>query len=264
MIMAGVPSFQPGGPTLSDEFGFKGFNIPREGVVYCAEDLPMAPFLAVTGSDGTAQITPPLVQTTAGSGFPVIARWVNAPCDGAMPKIQAYFPTVVSGSSSTDRASVVVEYFNPALDQYFSTLFADEIAKLDAGAFVGWEQSVGAFAAYASTADAPSDAVPVCRFWSPSNSSHFYTANQAECDAVEYLYPNVWILETRSAFYVYLPDTVTGSCGSGRLPIYRMYNNKPNPGHRYITDRKLRDWMIGAGWVAEGYGPEAVMMCAPN
>lgn len=265
MIMVGMPAFQPSGPTLSDEFGFKGFNIPREGMVYCAQGLPMTAFLATTGADGIASITPPLTPLPqTGSGFPVVARWVNAPCDGTVPPVQAYFPTVVFGSPSVGNPSVVVEYFNLGLGHFFSTLSQDEIDKLDAGVFSGWAQSTGAYAAYASKADAPPDAVPVCRFWSPQYSSHFYSADPAECDIVAQRWPDVWTLETHDAYYIFVPDKVTGECGSGRQPIYRMYNNLPIPNHRYITDRNLREWMTGAGWLAEGYGPESVMMCAPS
>lgn len=263
-IMAAVPASDPGLPSLQDQFGFKGFNIPRSGVGYCGEGLPLDAFFATTNALGIAEITPPLVSTQAGSGFPIVARLMKSECEGALPSVQAYFPTVVSDPPLSNSASVVVEYFNAPLDQYFSTLFADEIEKLDAGAFVGWAQSIGAFAAYPSATLAPTGTVPVCRFWNRISSAHFYTADESECEAVERLYPDTWILETTAAFWIYKPNTQTGACGANQLPIHRMYNNKANPGHRYITDPRLRDWMIGAGWIAEGFGQEAVMMCAPR
>jgi hypothetical protein len=33
--------------------------------------------------------------------------------------------------------------------------------------------------------------------------------------------------------------------------------------HRYTTLRGLRDEMVGRSWVAEGDGPDLVVMCAP-
>jgi len=33
--------------------------------------------------------------------------------------------------------------------------------------------------------------------------------------------------------------------------------------HRYTTDRATRDEMVGKGWIAEGDGPDAVVMCVP-
>ena len=73
---------------------------------------------------------------------------------------------------------------------------------------------------------------------------------------------DTWLLETREAFFIQMPDRTTGACKEGLQPVYRMYSNRPIPNHRYITDRVLRDRMTGAGWRAEGYRPEAVAMCA--
>ena len=158
---------------------------------------------------------------------------------------------------------VVVEYFHPGLGHYFDTLLDAEVAALDAGRFVGWERSTGAFAAYASAGAAPPDAVPVCRFFSEAYTSHFYTASPDECDDVVRRWSDAWTLETRAAYYIQVPDKTTGACPVGTQPVHRMYSNRPIPNHRYVTDAALRDRMTGAGWRAEGYGPRAVAMCAP-
>ena len=34
--------------------------------------------------------------------------------------------------------------------------------------------------------------------------------------------------------------------------------------HRYMTDRTVRDQMVAKGWLAEGDGPDLVVMCAPQ
>jgi hypothetical protein len=94
-------------------------------------------------------------------------------------------------------------------------------------------------------------------------TSHFYTANAAECDHVIVDLKNDWMLETREAFFILEPDKTNGTCPPSYPPIYRMFNRTLSPNHRYITDRKLRDRMTAARWVAEGYGPESVMMCTP-
>ncbi len=147
---------------------------------------------------------------------------------------------------------------------YFNTISQAEIDALEAGKFVGWQRLTGAFIAYEAKEDAPEDAVPVCRFFSSKFTSHFYTANPAECDSVERNLSDVWALETRAAFYINVPDKLTGNCGTGLQPIHRMYNNQAMPNHRYIADAQLRDRMSGAGWIAEGYGgANAVMLCTP-
>ena len=173
-----------------------------------------------------------------------------------------YFSEVLVTRKPAGTPKVIVEYYNAALDHYFDSLDDGEIANLDAGRFTGWKRSIGAFVGYATRADAPPDAVPVCRFFSAKFTSHFYTADPDECDEVIDRYDDdTWLLETREAFFIQMPDRTTGACKEGLQPVYRMYSNRPIPNHRYITDRVLRDRMTGAGWRAEGYGPEAVAMC---
>jgi len=33
--------------------------------------------------------------------------------------------------------------------------------------------------------------------------------------------------------------------------------------HVYMTDRAVRDQMVARGWIAEGDGPDLVVMCSP-
>jgi hypothetical protein len=46
--------------------------------------------------------------------------------------------------------------------------------------------------------------------------------------------------------------------------VYRVWNNRADTNHRYTTDRAARDAMVAAGWIAEGYGNDAVIMCSPQ
>jgi len=76
-----------------------------------------------------------------------------------------------------------IEYYNAALDHYFVTSFADEIAKLDAGDFVGWQRTGQHFTVF-DPATPVTGASPVCRFYglpSAGLDSHFYSASPAEC-----------------------------------------------------------------------------------
>jgi hypothetical protein len=36
-----------------------------------------------------------------------------------------------------------------------------------------------------------------------------------------------------------------------------------NANHRYMVDRTTRDLMVTRGWLAEGDGPDLVVMCSP-
>ena len=251
------PATDPGQAFLQDEFHFVGFHVESTSCFTCFGSVPPT-YIATTDSNGVASWRAP-DPFAAPSAFAIGTRPL-----ATTSSVRAFWSVVTLLTVPMGRPSVVVEYFNAALGHYFNTLDQVEIDALDAAKFVGWKRSIGAFVAYASAQDAPSGAVPVCRFFSPVYTSHFYTADTEECATVESRWPDVWILESRTAFYIHVPDKVTGTCAAGLQPIYRMYNNQPIPNHRYIADKKLRDRMTGAGWRAEGYGPDAVMMCTPS
>jgi hypothetical protein len=48
------------------------------------------------------------------------------------------------------------------------------------------------------------------------------------------------------------------------MPVYRTWNQRADSNHRYTAVREIRDGMVARGYVAEGYGPDAVAMCAPR
>jgi hypothetical protein len=45
--------------------------------------------------------------------------------------------------------------------------------------------------------------------------------------------------------------------------VYRLWNARFDSNHRYTTDGGERDRLLSRGYVGEGYGPDAVAMCAP-
>ena len=55
-------------------------------------------------------------------------------------------------------------------------------------------------------------------------------------------------------------------CPQQTRPVYRLYNNGlgGEPNHRYTTSTAIRAAMLARGYLAEGYGPDAVAMCAPR
>jgi hypothetical protein len=107
----------------------------------------------------------------------------------------------------------------------------------------------------------------VCRYYglpSAGLDSHFYTASLAECAAVADRVSNVWTKEADDVFEIGLPDAMSGACPNGAMPVFRLWNGRPNSNHRYTTDAATRQRMIDLGWIPEGYGPLGVVMCAPN
>jgi hypothetical protein len=92
--------------------------------------------------------------------------------------------------------------------------------------------------------------------------SHFYTASQAECDAVEHGYDGAWLKERADAFYVVGANGTTGACPEGTSPVYRLWNARFDSNHRYTMSAAIKAEMVARGYVPEGSGPENVAFCA--
>ena len=167
---------------------------------------------------------------------------------------------VKASQPSAGTPVTVVEFYNQALDHYFVTYVADEIAKLDNGSFVGWARTGQSFKAYGTTQSGTS---AVCRIYIPpgKGDGHFFGRDKGECDGTMNANPT-FVLESASFFYLYLPNL--GNCAAGTVPVYRVFTNRVDANHRYTTDRATRDQMVAKGWIAEGDGADTVTMCAPQ
>ncbi|MEO8536426.1 MAG: hypothetical protein ABI533_02790, partial [Betaproteobacteria bacterium] len=53
-----------------------------------------------------------------------------------------------AGASAAEPTARVVEFYNPSLDHYFVTAFANETATLDAGTIGGWFRTGVEFGAW--------------------------------------------------------------------------------------------------------------------
>ena len=160
----------------------------------------------------------------------------------------------------------VVEFYNAALDHYFISINPKEISDLDTGVHPGWARTGLSFNAYAA---ANGNASAVCRYYIPPQhgDSHFFSADPNECAAVSERTtsdPNYsgYVAEAPNVFYIGLPDTTTGACPTGTVPVHRLWNSRADSNHRYTTDMSVVAQMLAKGYVQEGYGPNAVIMCA--
>lgn len=155
----------------------------------------------------------------------------------------------------------VIEFYHAALDHYFMTAAPAEIADLDSGRTHGWSRTGLSFNAWTRPGGV---AGPVCRFYMPPafGDSHFYSVSAAECADVQRKFPG-YIFESPQVFDLALPNAVTGACPAPTVPVYRVWNQRVDSNHRYVTDLALRDQMVANGYLAEGYGPDAVTLCAP-
>ena len=147
--------------------------------------------------------------------------------------------------------ALIVEYYAPALDHYFVTGYANEIAILDAGVLVpGWQRTGYTFKAYAPATAA---GVPACRFFGRPGigpNTHFYTVFANECQSL--MNQNAWIFEGL-VFRVEQPDAI-GACPADRVPVVRVYNNGKGgeANHRYLTSHSEATAMVLQGWLIEG------------
>ena len=169
-------------------------------------------------------------------------------------------PVQIGTGFATPAVATAIEFYNQALDHYFITHLAGEIAILDAGvAIKGWMRTGQSFRVYTS---ASANTSPVCRFYIPpeKGNSHFYGRGSAECAATAQSNPT-FVNEDPQFFHAILPRA--GTCPAGTRELYRVFSNRADANHRYMIDRTLRDFMQTLGWLAEGDGPNLVVMCMP-
>ena len=216
--------------------------------------------LAVNPGLPPAQIKALMVQTA--SPFATGSDCVTKAICGA--GIVNAFGAVLAAQAalSPPQATPAVEFYNLAQDHYFMTAAANEIADMDGGKYAGWQRTGRAFNAYLAPV---SGFGPVCRFYIPPahGDSHFYSASPSECAAALATYP-FFFYEAPNVLYLALPNLVTGACPANTIPVYRVWNQRADTNHRYTTSAAVRASMVAAKWVAEGYGPDQVIMCAPK
>ncbi len=171
--------------------------------------------------------------------------------------------------------SAAIEFYHAAFDHYFLSMDPQEIEDLDFGVHAGWQRTGQSFPVFGSLAAATGAAAgvanyPVCRFYIPPQhgDSHFFSVDPVECAAAlakSATDPNFsgYVEETTGAFYLGIPNSFTGACPAGTIPVYRLWNRRFDSNHRYTADPAIKAEMIAKGYVAEGSGPDSVAMCAP-
>ena len=151
----------------------------------------------------------------------------------------AVFTLNASAAIPASEQTVAVEFYHAQFDHYFITADPNEIKDLDTGVHKGWTRTgyrfsiMKAGSSYAGTS-------PVCRFYSPTMDTHFYSAKKAECDAVKEQFGNTWIFESDEVFRAFEVDPETGACAADTTSTFRLYNNRPDANHRReVTDAEL-------------------------
>ncbi len=179
-----------------------------------------------------------------------------------VPASITYTVTVIDpdAAAPSPATAVAIEFYNAALDHYFLTHIPAEIAILDAGVTIkGWTRTGQSFKVYTAAGAGTS---PVCRYYIPpgKGDSHFYGRGTVECNATGAANPS-FINEDPQFFHVVLP--VAGVCPAGLQEVYRVFSNRLDANHRYMVVIAIRNQMTSMGWLAEGDGPNLVVMCVP-
>jgi hypothetical protein len=159
----------------------------------------------------------------------------------------------------------VDEFYNPMLRHYFITASVAEKQDLYTGVHPGWVPTGESFMAFATGSSAGGTINPACRYYGDplrGLDSHFHSADARECLRVFRKYPSDWLFESDNVFQINLPDTATGTCPDGTIPVYRLWNQRADSNHRYTTRAAIKAEMLAAGYLAEGYGADGVVMCA--
>jgi probable HAF family extracellular repeat protein len=225
---------------------------PPRAILYSRGTMYDLNLLVVSGLGGAT-----LVEATAINDSGQI---VANTCQHAGPGCAAFRLDPIAGPATV---LPTVEFYNVSLDHYFMTSMPSEIAILDAGTQIkGWTRTGYAFKAYTA---AQAGTSPACRYYIPPGygDSHFFSAAPDECAIALVKFP--WLFkETDAAFYIALPNTNTGACASNEIPVYRLWNGRADSNHRYTTSTVVKSTMIANGYIAEGYGPDQVDMCAPQ
>ena len=247
--------FDPGGrPPILGLSAVMGVPGPDSGV----RQLQIAPLAALDGSN----VMVSLDTSESREDFISLGPTQRRPIIAGSLTLTSLPPTVAIVQ--------VDEFYNPMLRHYFITASAAEKQDLDTGVHPGWMRTGESFKAFATGSSAGGSINPVCRFYSdPQNpdsggvDSHFYSADAGECLSVYRKYATVfWMFESDNVFQINLPDKATGACPGGTIPVYRLWNQRTDSNHRYTTSAAIKAQMLAAGYIAEGYGPDGVAMCA--
>jgi hypothetical protein len=224
--------------------------------------LQIAPLAALDGSDATVSLDTLSSREYFPSLVPPRGRSIIA---GSLALTAVPPPVVIVQ---------VDEFYHSRLRHYFMTADAAEKQALDTGVHAGWERTGESFRAYAKGSRPDGSIDPVCRYYSPpfyetdfgifplGVDSHFFSADADECTRVLRDCCGPWDLENDNAFQIDLPDKATGACPGGTIPVYRLWNQQTDSNHRYTTRASIKADMLAAGYLAEGYGADGVVMCA--
>ena len=194
--------------------------------------------------------------------------YTTGPITAACAVTATFSASIAPPVATTTR---MIEFIFPALDYYFLTSRANEIALLDSlPAFARTGQSFSVFI------NRVVGTQPITRFYfnkvalSGARDGHFYTLVDSEISLLLGLNPgNVTapklpVSEGVDSFaFPPAVEGVGGSCPSGLIPVFRVFRGNvrfpDDPNHRFTTSTAIYNGFVAKGWDGEG-----VKFCVPN
>ena len=225
------------------------------------------------GTTGTFTVTPNtgfVIDAVSGCGGSLSGSTYTTGAITAACNVSATFKTapIIPPAITT---APMIEFLHPALNYYFLTSRASEIALLDrTPPFVRTGQS---FLVYPS---AVAGSQPITRFYfdkvavAGSRGSHFYTLVDAELITLIGLNPGTVAApklpfsEGADSFaFSPLVEGVGGRCAGSLMPVFRLFRGNArfpdDPNHRFTTSTAVYNAFVALGWDGEG-----VKFCVPQ
>ena len=242
--------------------------VSAQAVAVVSIPAAVAQILADTNALRAAGGLPSLVESTAIDT--VAQNWsAQMSANGSMTHNPNYSTQIPSGWSAAAEniavgytASTVVEAWHQSPGHYANIMGgynAIGIGYYESNGQIYFTQDFGNYATVPSPASSGAAApapvasssapVAVYRFWSPKNSTHFYTASLAERDSIIANYPaSIWTYEG-VAYTAFL------SPQAGTIPLYRFWSPLLS-GHFYTASESEKNSVIASyptsTWSSEG------------
>ena len=196
------------------------------------------------------------------------SSYTTGPITAACAVTATFSVSVTPPAVTTTR---MIEFIFPALDYYFMTSRANEIALLDAlPAFARTGQS---FNVYINRVVGTQ---PITRFYfnkvalKGARDGHFYTLVDSEISLLLGLNPGniaapkLPVSEGVDSFaFPPAVEGIGGTCPSGLIPVFRVFRGNvrfpDDPNHRFTTSTAIYNEFVAKGWEGEG-----VKLCVPG
>lgn len=198
-----------------------------------------------------------------GTQFMRLNNLLGAVCAAAMLCAASFASAVIPASDQIK----AVEFYHAKLDHYFISTNPAEIADLDTGVHEGWKRTGYEFAVI-KAGSTFAGSVAMCRFYSQSLDTHFYSATATECADMKANpeLSKVWQFEADEVFRALPVDPATGACPADTTAAYRLWNKRTDSNHRYTDQLAAYYYMLTKGYLAEGNGSPTlpVIFCIPS